>query len=590
MTLLGGVAPATASGARPHKGSGSTPHEELRRAVSCQQLSGRCVGLAPLLPASEESLDVDRPAAPTTAPDGSGAVCQTPGLPSPVQDDWCERWMTKRGLGPHGVTEVPRAAATSTDGSEVYVLAHAATSDPLGAGILAFDAATGAWRRTIPVPYRFLGPQSEFFSYLLATGDDLLVVSGYVRVRVETPDGFTRQTNFLTVAYSPTGELRWWSRYEGPMSGRGADHGDWPGSLTISPDGAQVIVTGISTRPGDYQPHPWYRDLSVAPDEVATISYDTSTGSERWLERFDTGDLEFTYGMTIGPRGDALYINTMSWEFESTVLAYGDLGHPEGPDLLWSHAEDPSSFLAPVAIASTSDGVVVGGYSLSNPSGTLDYGVVALDAHGKVRWRANHSNVYTILGTDYTSSDIPVAMATDGDRIYVTGYAFEWDAAYAIGDPSPSIIGSTVAFDVASGALAWQRIYRFPGHRAHFPTSIHTAGGRVYVPAMDSECNFYVRDASYYCKSTTINLVTLDIDASTGAVRRVARFNHARSVALPALQPSLPTAPGFNIFGTSDLHPDTQQMTIAALLDSPCIDTCLPGARYRMGLISYDGS
>ncbi|HVM12694.1 MAG TPA: hypothetical protein VM638_09510 [Actinomycetota bacterium] len=494
--------------------------------------------------------------------------------------------MIKRDLGPQGAAEAPYAITSSKDGSEIYVLASGATLDAYGAAVLVFDAANGAWRRTIPVPYRFLGPNSDFSPYLLAAGDGSVFVSGFLRVREETPEGFARHQNFLTASYSPTGDLRWWRVYRGPMSGRGTEHGEFPVGMTLSPDGRQLIVTGVSTRPGPYQADPRYIDRYVPPDDVATVAYDPATGTERWVERFDSGKLEFPYGFAVGPDGDDLYVNVMSWRFESTLVAFRGLRDTEdGPELSWTHSEDPASFLAPIAIAATRDTVVLAGVSLSNPSNTVDYGIVAVGLDGKVRWRASHSNVYTIAGTDYTSTDLPMAMVADDDRVYVTGYAYEWDALYALGDTSPAMVPSTVAFDLATGSLSWQKTYRFPGHRIHFPFGLHLAGSRLYVPGLDSECNWYVMNPNYYCKSTMINLVTLDHDAATGSLQRVARFNHARSVSVPGLQPSPPAAPGFALYYGSTLGPD-RQLSIVTLFDAPCVE-CHPAARWRLGLVAY---
>ena len=90
---------------------------------------------------------------------------------------------------------------------------------------------------------------------------------------------------------------------------------------------------------------------------------------------------------------------------------------------------------------------------------------------------------------------------------------------------------------------------------------------------------------NYYCKSTMINLVTLDHDAATGSLQRVARFNHARSVSVPGLQPSPPAAPGFALYYGSTLGPD-RQLSIVTLFDAPCVE-CHPAARWRLGLVAY---
>lgn len=574
----------TSGAAKVTRGPGP---QTVQEALSCERLAGRCVGISPALPIDPPSRTAAAsPAAADRSGTAAGPACPGTGLPDPVRDDWCERWVVKRGLGPQGVSEVPAAIAVSPDGSELYVLAFAVTTDPHGAAVMVFDAATGAVRRTLPIPYRFLGPGSEFYAAHIAVSADTIFVAGSVRDRVETPEGFERHANYLTVAHRLDGTVRWASRYQGPMTGKGADHGDWPTGIALSHDGAQVLVTGVSTRPGPYQQDPYFLNRLVSPDDVATVSYDTATGAQRWVQRFDSGELEFPYGLALSPDGSGLYVNTMSWRFESNLVAYGGLAAGGGPALNWVHAEDPAAFLAPIAVASTADGVYLTGVSLANPSGTLDYGVLAMSPDGALRWRANHSRIYTIAGTDYTSADLPMAMAADGDRVYVTGYAYEWDVLHAAGDPSPAMVPSTVAFDSADGTSDWTSDYRFPGHRIGFPFGLHLSGDRLFVPGLDSECNWYVSGTGYYCQSTAIDLVTLDYAAATGTLGRVGRFNHGRVVGAAGIHPSLPTAPGFDFIGPSAVGPGGR-LHITTMFDAPCLGECYPGAYHRLGAVSY---
>src|SRR5213593_2099509 len=82
----------------------------------------------------------------------------------------------------------------------------------------------------------------------------------------------TRRFNsdYATVAYSAsTGAWLWAKRYNGPGNGL-----DDPMSLGVSPDGTQVFVTGGSMG-------------TSGNNDYATIAYDASTGTQRWIARYE---------------------------------------------------------------------------------------------------------------------------------------------------------------------------------------------------------------------------------------------------------------------------------------------------------------
>jgi len=59
------------------------------------------------------------------------------------------------------------------------------------------------------------------------------------------------------------------SRYNGP-----ANDIDVPRAMTISPDGGEVLVTGVSAGTDN-------------PDDAATVAYGTSTGKRLWVRRYN---------------------------------------------------------------------------------------------------------------------------------------------------------------------------------------------------------------------------------------------------------------------------------------------------------------
>src|SRR5207247_1973677 len=80
--------------------------------------------------------------------------------------------------------------------------------------------------------------------------------------------------DYATIAYAAsTGSLLWVARYDGPAGGD-----DVATAVAVSPDGAQVFVTGASESevPCPYDPH---------CREWATVAYDTMIGSSLWTQR-----------------------------------------------------------------------------------------------------------------------------------------------------------------------------------------------------------------------------------------------------------------------------------------------------------------
>jgi hypothetical protein len=148
---------------------------------------------------------------------------------------------------------------------------------------------------------------------------------------------------------SPTGggTQLWVQRYNGP-----ANDVDVSVAAAVSPDGTTVFVTGYSDGPNvDY----------------ATVAYDATTGSPRWLQRY------------------------------------------RGPD----NKRD-----IPVAIGVSSDGssVIVTGYSGGATSGA-DVATVAYDAvTGEQRWAQRYNGPRN--GPDTPAS---LALSPDGSMVYVTG-------------------------------------------------------------------------------------------------------------------------------------------------------------------------
>jgi uncharacterized delta-60 repeat protein len=229
--------------------------------------------------------------------------------------------------------------------------------------------------------------------------------------------------DYATIKYSPTGQVLWVRRYNGP--GSGVD-----GANAIGVDAlGNVYVTGHSLG-------------TASEDDFATIKY-SPEGEELWVRRYN------------GPANGADGATALGLDAQGSVYVTGLCPDPlTGYDFcsvkysavsqqLWARqyngpgrrADDPAS----LAVDSQGN-VIVTGYSTGYVTG-VDYATVKYAPDGTLVW-ARHYN-----GPAY-GGDYPTAVALDAqDNVYVTGYSWgvpgaasscEWPSDYATIKYSPT--------------------------------------------------------------------------------------------------------------------------------------------------------
>lgn len=164
--------------------------------------------------------------------------------------------------------DIPSGLAVSPDGSFVVVTGWGRDSATTGdMPTVAYDAVTGAqlWLAT----YR--DPRS---SDVINAGYAVAVSPDSHKVFVTGTDGFEPgHRSFETTAFdAATGTLLWATPYDGPPDGLGDNFGF---SVAVSGDGSVAVVTGGSQG-----------NLGLGYD-FATLAYDTATGAQLWLSRFN---------------------------------------------------------------------------------------------------------------------------------------------------------------------------------------------------------------------------------------------------------------------------------------------------------------
>lgn len=346
------------------------------------------------------------------------------------------------------------------------------------------------------------------------------------------------------------GTRLWVARYNGT-----GDFLDVANDVGVSPDATTVFVTGLSDGRRGRGRYPLFWA------DFATIAYDTATGSELWLRRYDgpahgwdnarslavSADGNWVY-VTGGSRGKSTGQDFATIAFDASSGVPSWVARYDGP----AHRMDTAR-----SVVVTEDGtqVLVSGWSIIGhaPSGNRRnvYATVAYDAVTGKQLGVSRSNLSGGVNYLWASAVLPSvdavvvtgwgrargvptaaetvaydiatrrvlwaqraegiqagsaeAVSPDGGSVYVTGVA-------------PDGFG-TVAYDSATGEERWRALFRPPGRFAEaWAIAVSPDGGRVYVTGNGV---WRRRKGCYYHDDYT----TVAYGASTGEELWVARYN-----------------------------------------------------------------
>jgi hypothetical protein len=263
-----------------------------------------------------------------------------------------------------------------------------------------------------------------------------------------------------TVAYdAATGAEVWSKGYAG-----GGNY-DEPSAIEVSPDGSKLFVVGVSAG-------------AETGNDSATIAYDTATGEQLWVQRYNGpgNGSDFGNGLTVSPDGKSVYVTGMAAQAEAGKEDYFALSYDAGTgDRKWlAYYDGPGQGTDDGRVVKvTPDGskLFVTGQSQGEPgTGLCDWGTVAFDAAtGEQLWDARHNGPANGI-------DVPSAMtvAADGRTVFVTG---------AASDPKTETDLVTIAYDTTTGKEIWTDRYDGPAHGSDNPHDITLApdGGKLYV-------------------------------------------------------------------------------------------------------------
>ncbi|MFG1708287.1 S8 family serine peptidase [Nonomuraea sp. M3C6] len=265
-----------------------------------------------------------------------------------------------------------------------------------------------------------------------------------------------------TVAYdAATGAEVWSKGYTGP--GKSYDE---PMAIEVSPDGGKLFVHGVSTGTDD------------TGNDAVTIAYDTATGAELWVTRYNgpVNGSDSGWGLEVSPDGKSVYVTGMAAMAEPGKEDYYTISYnaDTGARTWIAYFDGPGGATDEGRVLKvTPDGskLIVTGQSQGEPgTGLTNWGTVAYNAAtGEQLWSAQHNG-------PANGSDIPSAMevAADGKAVFVTG---------ASSDPKTETDWATIAYDTTTGKEIWTDRYDGPAHSSDNPQDITLApgGGKLYV-------------------------------------------------------------------------------------------------------------
>jgi DNA-binding beta-propeller fold protein YncE len=235
--------------------------------------------------------DIDEASSLAVSPDGSKVV------------------VTGSSLGEGSSTDYATFAYNPSTGARLWVARYNGTGDneddprsvrvsPDGSKVFVTG---GSWGPSSDYDYATVAYNASTGAKLWAKrfnggGNDLDVA----RSLSVSPDGTTvfvtglsfgsSTTDYATIAYNAsTGVKLWTARYKGIINNANA--------LAVSPDGTMVFVTGESV------------DLS-SDDDYATIAYNASTGAELWAKRYNGpgNKVDEAFSIAVSPDGTSVFV------------------------------------------------------------------------------------------------------------------------------------------------------------------------------------------------------------------------------------------------------------------------------------------
>jgi DNA-binding beta-propeller fold protein YncE len=292
----------------------------------------------------------------------------------------------------------------------------------------------------------------------------------------------TTSYDYGTIAYNATtGTQEWAKTYNGPGGSNDIAH-----SVAVSPDGNTVYVTGQS-----------YGGTTSSVD-YATVAYNATTGAKLWATRYSSPGYgtDIAYSVAVNPDGKTVYV-TGSSQGASGYDAYATVAYNVTTGAkLWAERYNSPTGSDAYSVGVSPDGntVYVTGSGTKTTPG-FDYATIAYNATtGAKLWLKTYNNA----GFYLTDS---LAVSPTGKTVFVTGQNFGSDYA-------------TIAYNATTGAQLWVKAYTGTGgnNQPHSVT-VSPDGNTVYVTGQSAGTTGY------------FDYATVAYNAATGAQKWAKRYN-----------------------------------------------------------------
>lgn len=237
-------------------------------------------------------------------------------------------------------------------------------------------------------------------------------------------EGIGTMIDIVTIKYSASGDTKWVSRYDGPMS-----EVESPSCITLDAAGNVFVAGSGPSIPGE-------------SFDYITIKYSPS-GSESWVRRFDRpipgGGEHVT---AIATHGGAVYVTGFSVAPGFMDLIY-TIGYSASGDTLFeapysgtgTGGRKPNS----IAVNPTTGAIYLCGYEYSgSPVAGIDYLTLKYSPSGIITW-AKHYN-----GTDSDVDEAKKIIVDGTGSVYVTGFSEGVSSAYDYLTIKYSAMGDTI--------------------------------------------------------------------------------------------------------------------------------------------------
>jgi DNA-binding beta-propeller fold protein YncE len=376
--------------------------------------------------------------------------------------------------------DVMRLSRRFTALTALVITALAVAAAPAGA---ASDSAPGSTLWTAHYNQPYVGSQNQAAVEAVSPDGSTVFVAG--------DSAFARHagnTWYALVAYSTAnGHELWAATHREAQKGTSYIHG-----VAVSPDGSTVFVTGVT---------------SVG---YVTIAYDAATGAQLWLASYAN-----PADPAAGGSASAIHVSPDG----STVFVTGVSSAPSGDSGIATVAYNAATGAVLWTARYDNPRMGSGGDALSvSPGGSAVYvaGVVgngaaifAYDAGtGALLWSRIRRGQPEFSDVD------AMAVSPDGTKVFVTGSG-------SGGSPKPTDY-FTQAYDAATGATAWSRLYRGPRSDDDAATGIAVSpdGSAVFVTGqIHAPTSGYRYATVAYSTSTGVTLWSaVNVNRGLGAV------------------------------------------------------------------------